>query len=51
MTSFFLKLPQKKNNDSRMGFSTSINFGKKNDLKEKETEWLINYMNTKDTIT
>ena len=24
---------------------------KKNYLKEKETEWLINYMNTKDTIT
>ena len=24
---------------------------KKNDLKEKEIEWLINYMNTKDTIT
>ena len=24
---------------------------KKNDLKEKETKWLINYMNKKDTIT
>ena len=24
---------------------------KKNDLKEKETKWLINYMNTMDTIT
>ena len=26
-------------------------FEKKNDLKEKVTEWLINYMNTKDTTT
>ena len=56
ITSFFFKAftkkkQNKKNNDSRIGCSTSINFEKKNYLKEKETEWLINYMNTKDTIT
>ena len=51
ITSFFLKATTKKNNDYRIGCSTSINFEKKNDLEEKEIEWLINYMYTKDTIT
>ena len=57
ITSFFFKsFTQKKNKKKRIMIPELVALRvlilkKKNYLKEKETEWLINYMNTKDTIT
>ena len=58
ITSFFFKAFTKKKKKKKrimipelVALRVLILKKKKNDLKEKETEWLINYMNTKDTIT